>query len=84
MSAFDRELAATASALVSPGKGLLAMDESNSTCARRFEKLGIPVTAERRRAYRELIITTPSLLSLLAGRFYTMRRSAKLRPQASH
>jgi fructose-bisphosphate aldolase class I len=34
-------------------KGLLAMDESNGTCNKRFEKLGIPQTVEARRAYRE-------------------------------
>jgi fructose-bisphosphate aldolase, class I len=67
MSASDRELMATATAMVAPGKGLLAMDESNSTCARRFEQLGIPVTIERRRTYRELIITTPQLGDFISG-----------------
>jgi fructose-bisphosphate aldolase, class I len=67
MNTSDRELIATAQALVAPGKGILAMDESNGTCARRFEKLGIPVTVERRRAYRELIITTPNLADFISG-----------------
>ena len=44
-------------------KGLLAMDESNGTCNKRFEKLGIPQTVEARRAYRELIVTTPGPVS---------------------
>jgi len=37
------------------------MDESNPTCNKRFAKLGIPQTEEARRAYRELIVTTPRL-----------------------
>jgi len=41
--------------LVANHKGLLAMDESLPTCNKRFAKLGIPQTAERRRNYREII-----------------------------
>jgi len=48
-------------AMVAEGKGILAMDESNGTCNRRFDKLGIAATVENRRAYRELILTTPNL-----------------------
>jgi fructose-bisphosphate aldolase, class I len=80
MNTFDRELIATAHALVAPGQGILAMDESNSTCARRFEKLGIPVTVERRRAYRELIITTPNLADFISGAILydeTIRQSSQ-------
>ncbi|MGP8201120.1 MAG: class I fructose-bisphosphate aldolase [Limisphaerales bacterium] len=51
----------TARILVANDKGLLAMDESNPTCNKRFAKLGIPQTVDARRAYRELIITTPGL-----------------------
>ncbi|NJO40253.1 MAG: fructose-bisphosphate aldolase class I [Cyanobacteria bacterium RU_5_0] len=61
MNTYAQELRATAQAMVAPGKGILAMDESNGTCNKRFEKLGIPTTEERRRAYRELILTTPNL-----------------------
>jgi fructose-bisphosphate aldolase, class I len=80
MNTSDRELIATAQALVSPGKGILAMDESNGTCARRFEKLGIPVTVERRRAYRELIITTPNVAEFISGAILydeTIRQSSQ-------
>jgi len=42
------------------------MDESTGTCNKRFAKLGIPQTVEARRAYRELIVTTPGLQSRLA------------------
>ena len=57
----------TASKLVAHDKGLLAMDESNPTCNKRFAKLGIPQTVEARRAYRELIVTTPGLGEYIGG-----------------
>jgi len=53
--------------MVADDKGLLAMDESNHTCNKRFAKLGIPQTVEARRAYRELIITTPCLGECISG-----------------
>jgi fructose-bisphosphate aldolase class I len=43
------------------------MDESNPTCNKRFAKLGIPQTEEARRAYRELIVTTPGLGECISG-----------------
>ena len=49
------------------GKGLLAMDESNPTCNKRFAKLGIPQTEEARRAWRELILSTPGLGEFISG-----------------
>ena len=64
---YEQELAATAQAMMQPGKGLLAMDESNSTCNKRFAALGIPQTVEARRAWRELIITTPGLGDFISG-----------------
>jgi fructose-bisphosphate aldolase class I len=57
----------TANALVADDKGLLAMDESNPTCSKRFAALGIPQTEEARREYRELIITAPSLGESISG-----------------
>jgi fructose-bisphosphate aldolase class I len=57
----------TAKKLFTDDKGLLAMDESNPTCNKRFAKLGIPQTVEARRAYRELIITTPDLGESISG-----------------
>jgi fructose-bisphosphate aldolase class I len=62
-----QELIDTANALVADDKGLLAMDESNPTCNKRFAKLGIPQTEETRRAYRELIVTTPGLEESISG-----------------
>lgn len=60
-------VAAIAKAMVAEDKGLLAMDESTPTCNRRFEKAGIPQTEEARRAYRELILTTPGLGEAISG-----------------
>src|ERR1039458_6652451 len=57
----------TAQALVAGDKGLLAMDESNPTCNKRFAKLDIPQTVDARRDYRELIITTPDLGESISG-----------------
>lgn len=63
----ERELIDTARTLVAGDKGLLAMDESNPTCDKRFAGLGIPRTEEARRAYRELIVTTPGLGECISG-----------------
>jgi fructose-bisphosphate aldolase class I len=57
----------TARTLVAGDKCLLAMDESNPTCNKRFAKLGIPQTEEARRDYRELIVTTPGLAESISG-----------------
>jgi len=62
-----QELINTAKAMVADDKGLLAMDESDPTCNQRFAKLGIPLTAETRRTYRELIVTTPGLNESISG-----------------
>ena len=53
--------------LVGAGKGILAIDESNGTCGKRFAVAGIEQTEAMRRAYRELIITTPGLGDSIAG-----------------
>ena len=60
-------LAHTAGALMSDGRGLLAMDESTDTCNRRFASVGIPQTEEARRAYRELLVCTPGLAQSISG-----------------
>ena len=75
-----KELIDTANAMVAGGKGLLAMDESDPTCNKRFAKLGIPQTIEARRSYRELIITTPGLSESISGVILydeTIRQSKK-------
>ncbi len=62
-----RELTDTARTLVAGDKGLLAIDESNLPYNKRFARLGIPQTEEARRAYRELIVTTPGLGESISG-----------------
>jgi fructose-bisphosphate aldolase class I len=57
----------TARRMVAGDKGLLAMDESSPTCNKRFAKLAIPQTVDARRAWRELIITTPGLGESISG-----------------
>lgn len=59
-----RDIATT---LVAGDKGLLAMDESTPTCNQRFARLGIPQTEPARRAYRELLVTTPGLGESISG-----------------
>ena len=76
----SKELIATASSMVATGKGLLAMDESNPTCNKRFAAAGIPQTEEARRRYRELIVTTPGLGEFISGVILydeTIRQSRK-------
>jgi fructose-bisphosphate aldolase class I len=60
-------LIATAQALMAPGKGLLAMDESVGTCNRRLAEVGIAQTEESRRRYRELLVTAPGLSEAISG-----------------
>ncbi len=62
-----QQLIATVKAMVADNKGLLAMDESFTTCNKRFAAAGIPQTAEARRAYREMIITAPGLSDSVSG-----------------
>ncbi len=61
------ELQATAKAMVAKGKGILAIDESNPTCGKRFDKIGIEKTEGNRRAYRELLLTTQGLSDHISG-----------------
>lgn len=75
-----KQLTDTANALVANDKGLLAMDESNPTCNKRFARLGIPETEETRRIYRDLIVTTPGLADSISGAILydeTMRQQTR-------
>lgn len=60
-------LSATARAMVAPGKGILAMDESHPTCKKRFDALGIEFTEENRRAYRDMLVTAAGLGDHVGG-----------------
>ena len=61
------DLTTTARAMVTGGKGILAADESNATITKRFDRLGIESTAETRRAYRQMLFTTPGLADHTSG-----------------
>src|SRR5688572_18972779 len=70
----------TARAMVAPGKGLLAADESAGTCKKRFDSVKVECTEENRRAYRELLFTTPKIGSFVSGVILfdeTLRQSTK-------
>jgi hypothetical protein len=53
--------------VASSGRGILAMDESNATCGKRLESIGLTNTEDSRRAYRELLVTTPGLGQYISG-----------------
>ena len=61
------ELANVANQMVTNGKGLLAIDESTGTCCKRFAAMGVECTEENRRAYREMLLTTPGLPDFISG-----------------
>jgi len=62
-----QELADTVAVMVAPGKGILAIDESLPSIKKRFDSIGLESTEENRRAYRELLITTPGGGEFLSG-----------------
>ena len=61
------ELRATATALVAPGKGILAADESSGTIKKRFDSIQVDSTEDNRRAYRELLFTTEGAAEFISG-----------------
>jgi fructose-bisphosphate aldolase class I len=61
------EMTQTARALVAPGKGILAADESSGTIKRRFDAIGVESTEENRRDYRELLFRTKGAAEFISG-----------------
>jgi fructose-bisphosphate aldolase class I len=61
------DLSSIAQTLVANGKGILAADESNPTIEKRFRSINVPSTEENRRAYREILFTTPGLGEDISG-----------------
>jgi fructose-bisphosphate aldolase class I len=61
------ELEETAQRLVAEGRGILAADESTATIGKRLATIGVANTEEMRRAYRELLFTTPGLGNYVSG-----------------
>ncbi len=62
-----RELERVAQALVAPGKGILAADESDGTIKKRFDTIDVESTEENRRAYRDLLFTAPGIEEQISG-----------------
>lgn len=60
-------LASIARDLVAEGKGILAADESSGTIKRRLDSINVPSTEDNRRAYRELLFTTPGVEEFISG-----------------
>src|SRR5256714_5901392 len=61
------ELHETAKALVAEGKGILAADESTGTIKKRFDSIQLESTEDSRRAYRDLLFTTPGVEEYISG-----------------
>jgi fructose-bisphosphate aldolase, class I len=61
------DLHETAKALVAAGKGILAADESDGTIKKRFDSIDVESTEENRRAYRDLLFTTPGVEEFISG-----------------
>src|ERR1700685_3059239 len=75
------ELNEVASAMVAPGRGILAADESTGTIKKRFDTLGVESTADTRRDYREMLFrSTDAMSKYISGVILfdeTIRQSAK-------
>lgn len=74
------QLEETAQAMVAAGKGIIAIDESNATIKKRFDGVGIDCTEDNRRAYREMLLTTPNLSDHISGAILydeTIRQSSR-------
>ncbi len=75
----EQDLETIAKALVAEGKGILAADESTGTIKKRFDSIDVESTEENRRAYRELLFTTPGIEEFISGVILydeTIRQSA--------
>lgn len=62
-----QELKRTAAAMIAPGKGILAADESSPTIAKRFKSIDLESTESNRRAYRQMLFTTPGFAEHVGG-----------------
>ena len=62
-----QDLASIALAMVAPGKGILAADESSPTIKKRFDSIGAESTEDTRRTYREMLFTTADMADYISG-----------------
>src|SRR5919197_2171408 len=60
-------LESAARALVAPGKGILAADESTGTIEKRFKSIDVESSEENRQSYRNLLFTTPDVEEFISG-----------------
>ena len=60
-------LVTIANTLVSPGKGILAADESNGTMSQRLQSIGVEASSESRRDWRQLIFTADGFAEYVSG-----------------
>jgi len=63
----EQELIETATKIASPGRGILAMDESNATAGKRLDSIGVENTEANRQAYRDILCSTPGLGNYISG-----------------
>ncbi len=61
------QLVETAQAMVAPGKGILAIDESSGTIKKRFDGVGVECTEANRLDYRSMMLTTEGLGQFISG-----------------
>ncbi len=61
------DLQSIANAIVAPGKGILAADESFPTIEKRFKSISVENTEDNRRAYRQMLFTTPGIADYVSG-----------------
>jgi fructose-bisphosphate aldolase class I len=64
---YKDELLATVKAITTPGKGILAMDESNGTCGLRLQSIGVENTEENRQKWRQCLLGTKGLGEFCGG-----------------
>ena len=75
---FQQQLENTARDLVSPGRGILAADESTPTIKKRFDSIGVESLEETRRFYRDLLFSTEGAEEFISGVIFfdeTLRQS---------
>lgn len=63
----DHPLETTIAALIAPGRGILAADESTGTIEKRFKAVDVPSNEETRRQYREMLFSTPGINEYISG-----------------
>ena len=81
---FRKELAETANKICTPGKGILAADESTGSIAKKFEGVGIENTENNRRKYRELFFTAPDVEKYISGVILYEETAKQLAPNGQN